>query len=132
MVASSRQGVHMVKTKRAAVPDSVRRQLAALTHRVSWLEAALKPKKEKAPVNRVWANYLRVSAEQKARDDAMREYREQQRVALYRENPNLVRIAREREREENAFLRSRGLKPYPSSIPKELRKVKNPATRSDK
>jgi hypothetical protein len=115
-------GVHMAKTKRAAVPDSVRRQLASLKHRVSWLEAALKPKKEKPPVDRVSANYLRKSAEQEARDDAMREYREQEKLARYREDPYLLEITRERERKENAFLRARGLKPNPSYIPKELRR----------
>ena len=52
----------------------------------------------------------------------MREYHEQERVARYRENPNLVKIARELERKENEFLRSRGLQPKPSDIPKEFQK----------
>ena len=52
----------MAKTKSTAIPVSIRRQLASLSHRVSWLEAALKPKKDKAPVDRTWANYLRQSA----------------------------------------------------------------------
>lgn len=117
----------MAKTKRAAVPDSVRRQLAALNHRVSWLEAALKPKKEKAPADRVWAGLERRWAQQKTHDDAMREYHQQERIARYRENPNLVKIARELERKENEFLRSKGLRPKPSTIPKEFqRKVRAP------
>lgn len=112
----------MAKVKSAAVPESVRRQLASLTNRVSWLEAALKPKKSKGPVDRVWANYLRRSAEEKPRDDAMREYREQERVARYRENPNILKNGIAEERKENAFLRSKGLKPKPTYYPKALLK----------
>jgi len=110
----------MAKVKSAAVPESVRRQLASLTNRVSWLEAALKPKKDKAPVNRAWANYLRRSAEQEARDKAMQEYRELERVAVYRAQPNVLKMGIERERKENAFLKSKGLKPRPTYYPKTL------------
>lgn len=110
----------MAKTKSAAIPESVRRQLASLTQRVSWLEAALKPKKDKAPVDRAWANYLRRSAEQKARDEAMQEYRELERVAIYRAQPNVLKMGIVRERKENAFLKSKGLKPRPTYYPKTL------------
>jgi len=120
MVASSSQEVLMAKVKSAAVPESVRRRLASLTHRVSWLEAALKPKKDKTPVNRSWANYLRRSAEEKTRDDAMREYREQERVARYREYPSILKKGIAEERKENAFLRSKGLRPKPTYYPKTL------------
>ena len=59
----------MAKAKSAAIPESVRRQLAALTHRVSWLEAALKPKKQKVPVDRFWAGVERRNAERKTHDE---------------------------------------------------------------
>jgi hypothetical protein len=114
----------MAKTKSAAIPESVRRQLASLTHRVSWLEAALKPKKQKAPVDRFWAGFERRNAERKTRDDAMREYRENEKLQRYREKPHLLTAMRELERKENAFMRSKGLKPNPSYIPKELRKAR--------
>ncbi len=112
----------MAKAKSVAIPVTIRRQLASLNHRVSWLEAALKPKKKKAPADRVWAGIERRWAQQKTHDDAMREYHQQERIARYRADPNLVKIARELERKENEFLRSKGLTPKPSTIPKEFQR----------
>jgi len=112
----------MAKAKRAAIPESVRRQLASLTHRVSWLEAALRPKKRKTPIDRARAGIDRESAERKTRSDALREFYEQRKIARYREDPNQVKIVLELEQQENAFLRARGLKPNPSDIPKEFRR----------
>ena len=112
----------MAKAKSAAIPESVRRQLASLTHRVSWLEAALKPKKRTVPIDRVRAGRDREDAERKTRNDALTEYYEQERIEQFRENPSLFKIARELDRKKNAFLRSKGLKPLPSSIPQALRR----------
>lgn len=116
----------MAKAKRAAIPESVRRQLASLTHRVSWLEAALRPKKRKTPIDRARAGTDRELAERKTRNDALREFYDQRRIARYREDPSQVKIVLELEQQENAFLRARGLKPNPSEIPKELRKSAKP------
>lgn len=112
----------MAKAKRAAIPESVRRQLASLTHRVSWLEAALRPKKRKTPIDRARAGTDRELAERKTRNDALREFYDQRRIARYRDDPNQLKIVLELEQQENAFLRARGLKPNPSDIPRELRK----------
>jgi len=86
------------------------------------LEAALKPKKRKIPIDRVTAGADREWAERKTRNDAVREFYEQRRIARYREDPNQLKIVLELEQKENAFLRARGLKPNPSGIPKEFRR----------
>lgn len=121
----------MAKAKSVAIPVSIRRQLASLNHRVSWLEAALRPKADKPPIDFERADRDRKWAEQKAHDDAMREYHEQERIERYRKDPELVKIAFEIERNENAFLRSRGLQPKPSDIPMEFqRRTKAPRKRA--
>jgi hypothetical protein len=112
----------MAKAKSAGIPESVRRQLASLTNRVSWLEAALKPDADKTPVDRERAGLARQRAEQQAHREAMQEYREQERLERYRRDPELVKVAIELRRKENAFLRSKGLKPTPSDIPEEFRR----------
>ena len=112
----------MAAQTKLKVPRTILNDIAALKQRVSWLEAALKPKPSKPPVDRLWANFERGMAESKARSDAMSEYYKKQREDRWRENPSSLRNANEIERSENEFLKSKGLKPNPSWIPKELRK----------
>lgn len=114
----------MARARRSAVPSSFKNDIAALKRRVSWLEAALKPKPKrgKAPVDKVWAHFERRKAEMNARSKALEEYRDREHEKRLRENPMALRIAIESERRENEFMRSKGLSPSPSHIPKSLRR----------
>jgi hypothetical protein len=98
--------------------SGLHQQLRALKNRVTWLERALKPVKK--PISADLA-HARDQAEEKARDEAMREFHQWEQIELYKRHPEWVEIAENRERKMNEFLRSRGLQPEPSSIPTEAR-----------
>lgn len=88
--------------------------------RVSFLERALKPAKKTKGVEELARR--RDSAEQDAVHSALKEYYEQERIKRYLENPWLLEVEFESEQKEADFLRSRGLQPRPSRIPKEFQK----------
>lgn len=114
----------MARAKRVALPTTIANEIASLKQRVSWLEAALKPKPARTNprVNKALADVERKWAEIQARSKAMLEFHEKEREKRLRENPNALRILVEQERKENEFLKSKGLTPSPSFIPKSLRR----------
>ena len=80
-------------------------------------------KARKAASNdKLWADFKRESADEQARSEAMREFWEKEREERYRQNPSQLKNAMAQEEKVNAYLKSRGLKPYPSIIPKNLRR----------
>ena len=98
----------------------LQRQIVALKQRVTWLERALRPKPAKAALAGQNAGLSRDLAEAEARRKAIDEFLEEKDRQWYLENPQLLKQRRKRDREINAFLRSRGLKPIPSRLPKGL------------
>ena len=101
--------------------STVERQIRKLQMRLTVVERALKPKRRSKPNNKIWEDYLRRKARLDERSKVMREYYDAERERRLRENPDQLRIALEEERKENAFLKSRGMKPNPSMIPQALR-----------
>lgn len=87
--------------------------------RVKFLERALTPAKEPIPTSSV--RRKRDEAEADARRAALRDYYQRHEIRYYRRNPNFLEIAVKSEQQQADFMRSRGLKPEPSRIPKELR-----------
>ncbi len=61
-------------------------------------------------------------AEQDARHAALKDYNQRRRVESLRRSPWLLEIEQRLEDERNEFLKSRGLPPDPTDIPKELRR----------
>jgi len=106
--------------------QSIERQIKSLQIRVARLERPLTTKRQRQKNEKFWADFKRRSAEIDARSKVMREYYDGEREQRLRENPDALRIAIDQERKENAFLKSKGLKPNPSRIPAALRrKAKN-------
>ena len=101
--------------------SGLRQQLRSLKNRVTWLERAIRPAKKPISPD---VNRARDQAEEKARHEALMEFYRLRNVAFYKRNPNWLKLEIAQEREKNAFLRSRGLKPEPSSIPAEVRPKK--------
>ena len=91
-----------------------------LKNRVRYLEQALRNAREKPSQLSIIAN-RRDQAERDARREALKDYYEQERTERLRRSPWMLEIDQQVEDNRNAFLRSRGLKPEPSEIPKELR-----------
>jgi hypothetical protein len=112
----------MALPKRTRQTADPLKQIAALKKRVAHLEAQLRRKPRRRKVNKVWANFEKKRAAYAVRDKAMQEYRSKERELEYRSNPDRLRIAWELEQKENAFLKSKGLKPSPSIIPASLRR----------
>jgi len=83
--------------------------------RVGFLERALRPAKKRSGTDEL--NRSREHAECDARHKAMMEYYEQKTNEYYLRNPEDLARDLAREQEKADFLRSRGLKPEPSSIP---------------
>lgn len=98
--------------------SSLRQQLLALKNRVTWLERAIKPAKK--PIS-PHVNRARDHAEEASRQEALMEYYKERKIAFYKRHPDWLEGDIALEREKNAFLRSRGLKPEPSRIPAEVR-----------
>jgi hypothetical protein len=102
-------------------PESgLKKQLLALKNRVSYLERALRPARQKASREDL-ADRLD-HAKEDARSQALKEYYAQRRLKGLGQNDLLLEIEQVNLDERNAFLRSRGLPPERSQIPKELRK----------
>lgn len=112
----------MAAHKGSTVPATIRLDLASLKRRVSWLEAALKPKPEEPAIDRAAAGSKRESAEREARHKALMEYYRKGKEERLRQNPWLLEMEIKSEEEENEYLKSRGFKPKPSTIPKSLRR----------
>lgn len=112
----------MALTKKATSPTAVSRELASLKQRVKWLEAALKRRRAKPAVDRAAAGSKRETAEREARHKALSEYYAKCHEDRLRRNPWMLESELKSERETNEFLKSRGFKPNPSSIPKALRR----------
>ena len=88
--------------------------------RVGFLERALKPAKKRASTDDL--NRSRKDAEFDARYKALMEYYKQKKIEYYLRNPQDLAKDLARERELADFLRARGLKPDPSSIPEQFRR----------
>lgn len=110
----------MTTGTKAKSEDSVRRELAALKQRVSWLEAALKPGRGKPALDRKAAGAKRNNAEAEARRKALDEYYARQHEDFLRTSPFGLEIQLKGETEVNDFLKSRGFRPNPSRIPESL------------
>jgi hypothetical protein len=112
----------MAASKKATNPTAMSRELASLKQRVKWLEAALKPRRGKPTVDRSAAASRRETAEREARRKALSDYYAKCHEDRLRRNPWMLKSELESERETNEFLKSRGFKPNPSTIPKSLRR----------
>ena len=88
--------------------SSIERQIKALRTRVGALERVLRHEKP--------------DSESEARRKALAESYKQEEIQLYLRNPGFLKAAIESETGRNAFLKSRGLKPEPSSIPEQFRR----------
>lgn len=106
-------------SKHLTPSNRIERKLKALTHRVSFLERALKPAKKAARDPRE-LDRTREQAEQRAQTQALHEYLLQRKIKRYLENPKWLAADLASEREFNDFLRSKGLKPMPSDIPEQF------------
>jgi len=82
--------------------------------RVGFLERALKPAKKTERYTGV-LNNTRERAEAEARSKALSEYFERKKVERYLRHPEWLTADFAFEREINEYLKSRGLKPEPSS-----------------
>lgn len=107
--------------KRTASFESLNRQLLALRNRVMFLEMALRKARQK-PSQLPAIAERRDRADDSARRSALNEYYAQRRIQRFRENPWLLESEQQSEDDRNGFLRSRGLQPDPTEIPKEFRK----------
>ena len=102
-------------------PATTADQIKQLRRRVTLLERALRRASEK-PQCLGAAARRHDDAAKEARRKALSDYYKQQEIEHYLRNPNFLRIAIESENEKNAFLKSRGLEPEPSSIPEQFRR----------
>jgi len=107
----------MVVQKKTQGGDPVRRGLAALKRRVTWLEAALTPRRHKPAVDRESAGAKRDDAEAEAKHKALLEYYGKRHEDFLRGNPSWLDNDVRSEQDMNSFLASRGLKAEPSRIP---------------
>ena len=105
--------------RRPARSTKIEQQIKALRMRVSFLERALRPAK-KASGQLIDLDRERKHAEDDAHYKAMMEYYEKKKVERYLRNPSMLAADLAHEREIADFLRSRGLKPEPSRIPKQF------------
>ena len=112
-----------VMAKSSKRRQSIERQIKSLQMRVAHLERPLITERQRQKNQKFWADFEKRSAEIEARSKVMREYHDAEREQRLVENPNALRIAIEQERKENAFLKSKGLKPNPSKIPPTLRRT---------
>jgi hypothetical protein len=112
----------VVATKRNSVV-LLKQQIAALQRRVTWLEKALRPKPAKATLSVGTTHWSRELEEAEAQRKAIDEFFEEKERKRYLEDPELLAQRRKRDREINAFLRSRGLKPLPNRLPRGLGKA---------
>jgi len=113
----------MTSTKQISTAR-LKHELTVLKQRVSWLEKALRPKEARTALRDGNADLTRKQAERDAHHKAMKDYLDEKRRKMYEESPNMLRADRKWERERNAYLRERGLKPLPSDIPKGLSRAK--------
>ena len=103
---------------------TLRLQVKALQQRVLWLESALRPKNSDANrVDLAAAGRQRDVAERQAKSRALDEYFKAKEVDRFTKDPWLREIRLGIEKERDDFLKSRGFKPEPSSVPKELRQL---------
>ena len=106
----------LVMAKRSIPSLQLDRKIRALSMRVSFLERALKPAKKAArPPQQL--NRTREQAEAVARRAAMSEYYQKSRIEFYLRNPTFLAAELAEEQKVAEYLKSRGLKPEPSSIP---------------
>ena|SRR5690349_5284970 len=107
--------------KRVTSAEPIRRQILQLRNRVSFLERALRnARREPSQLSAIAKR--RDDAEIDATNKALNEYHERRRIEQYRESSWLLAIEQRLENERNDCLLSKGLKPEPSSIPKEVRR----------
>jgi len=99
---------------------SVQKQLIILKRKVRFLERALRPVRRRASREEIADR--RGQAEDDARSQALKEYYAQLRLKRLAQNELSLQIEQVSLDERNAFLRSRGLAPERSQIPKELRR----------
>jgi len=87
--------------------------------RVGFLERALKPARKVAQASGEM-NQRRADAEEEARRKALNDYYDQKTIEFYLRNPRMLALELAAEREKAEFLKSRGLEPEPSRIPKQF------------
>ena len=101
--------------------STIERQIKSLGIRIGLLERALKrAKRDAGSAGELLAR--QDDSEAEARRKALAEYYKQREIQLYLRNPEFLKAAIESENARNAFLKSRGLKPEPSSIPEQFRR----------
>ena len=110
----------MPATKRQIVPAAIRNEIAALKRRVTWLEREFARGIPERPTP-VETDVAQTMAQDKARSAAERDYWQAKRHAQLVANPNVLARAIEAEREFNQFLKARGIKPLPSTLPRIVR-----------
>lgn len=103
---------------------TLRRQVEALRHRVTWLERAIKAKRSRSKQVPAAAHLDREWAELDAQMTAMSDYGRREVLESYRGHPEQLEAALERERKRDRFFRERGVKPlgYLAGIARELAK----------
>jgi hypothetical protein len=99
---------------------SVEQQMRALRQRVTYLERALKPARTRSA--KAELNAKREIAEDQGRRDALKEYYKQAQIENYLKNPWLLEATMRIEKKQADFLKARGFKPEPSSIPEQFRR----------
>jgi hypothetical protein len=109
-------------TKKLVVPAVVRNEIARLKRRVAWLERefarGIPERPAPAPTQ---TPFEKAMAEDNARSKAESEYWRAKRHAQLLADPDAMKRARAADREFNDFLKARGIKPAPSSLPRVVR-----------
>ena len=114
------------------VPAAVRNEIAALKRRVTWLEREFARGIPERPTP-VETTVDPTMAQNMGRSAAERDYWHAKRHAQLVANPTALASAIEAEREFNQFLKARGIKPLPSTLPRTVRarvpRERKPSTR---
>ena len=110
--------------KKSSKPDqaTIQQQIKDLQVRLARLERPVRTKRQVRADAKFSADSDRRLRAIEARSKAMQQYYAAERDRRYRENPQALQMAMDLERKQNAFLRSKGIKPYPSMIPPALRR----------
>lgn len=107
----------MASTNRNSVV-LLKQEVSALKQRVRRLENALRRRPVKSVLSDGTARLSRELEEAEARRKAVNEFFDEKDRKRFLEHPELLAQRRKQDREINAFLRSRGVKPLPSRLPK--------------
>jgi ribosomal protein S15P/S13E len=111
-----------MKKSSKARPATIQQQIKNLRARVARLERPVRTKRQVRADEKFWTESDRRLRAIEARNKAMQEYYAAERERRYREDPKALQRAMDLERKQTAFLKSKGLEPYPSMIPPALRR----------